>query len=437
MGKSSLNKFLFVFFLGSLSLTAQKLPFTLCEKTLQDSFCEAESERKNERMKGNVGGEAERIHSQFGAMSFLGGGSRRENTEMLFHTAKSAEGCGAGSSTLDTKNAEEGGESAKGKSESRLQSAHGSLYGEGKIGAKEGEGAGEKRETLHVTSVFVSSNVGESVGKEAEGKRHFAQKSERSAVESVINPSMNEEESAKASEPQDEKEKNFYAKRRALETLSALYRGEQLDVAPFLSESLSLTREMEEAFAQKKRNIKEENVKFALCLDSLKVVFTAYLYGELDFESAALMKELEKSLHKLLRRSRPCAQVYVKYADYLYAKIPASSSLLFKIPVFYRKALEKDANNTEARVKMACFYCFAATAATGNFNSFIEENEWGIEELSPTDRLNAYISYSLYYMKKNDTKKGLSYLRKAKEVISGNILAKLLEENYKKGVLSL
>lgn len=226
--------------------------------------------------------------------------------------------------------------------------------------------------------------------------------------------------------------------RRAEKNLSALYKGERVEGEPILLEFLKLTEELEEILSQKKHNTKEENAKFALCFDSLRVVYTAYLYGILDFESASRMKKAEKSICKLLKRATPSSEVYLKYADYLYAKIAVSPSVILKLPVLYRKALIKDPNNDEARVKLACFYCFAANEKTGNFNSFIERNEKNLELLdSLVDKLNAYVAYSIYYMKKYNSEKGGAYLEKAKEVLPGNILAELLEANYQKGILSL
>ncbi|CEM63067.1 hypothetical protein DWQ65_01600 [Treponema phagedenis] len=186
----------------------------------------------------------------------------------------------------------------------------------------------------------------------------------------------------------------------------------------------------------KERNIEKENQLLTLYLEYAKIVFTAYLFGSIN-QSFPKIHNMEKQIDVFLKRCKPNSSVCLKFADYLYARLPENRKVVFKLPVLYRKVLLQDSKNNEAKVKLACWYTFSAQETTSNTNSFIEENEALIEELSAVDRLNAYIVYSLYYMKKYNTKKGWKYLQKAEELFPSYILTERLRANYKKGILSL
>ena len=58
-----------------------------------------------------------------------------------------------------------------------------------------------------------------------------------------------------------------------------------------------------------------------------------------------------------------------------------------------------------------------------------------LKELNEIDRFNAFIWYSIFYMKIYDTKKGWEYFYKAKNLFPNHQIVLLLYENYKKGIL--
>lgn len=134
------------------------------------------------------------------------------------------------------------------------------------------------------------------------------------------------------------------------------------------------------------------------------------------------------------------AALYVRYADYLYTKIAVSShtfAIASALPVLYRKALLLDPDNTEAAVKLALLHIFPADQTTSNYNGFIETQEEFLEELPAADRFNAYLLYSIYYMKKYESGKGSAYLQKAATLFPDHMLLSHVRKNYEKGVFSL
>ena len=132
-------------------------------------------------------------------------------------------------------------------------------------------------------------------------------------------------------------------------------------------------------------------------------------------------------------------EVYLKYADYLYTKLPLPETKRFNtiltLPVLYRMALLKDKTNKAAFVKLSCWHVSSADETTSNFNSQIKATEEYIEELNEVDKFNAFIWYSIFYMKIYDTKKGWEYFYKAKNLFPNHQIVSLLYENYKKGIL--
>ena len=132
--------------------------------------------------------------------------------------------------------------------------------------------------------------------------------------------------------------------------------------------------------------------------------------------------------------------LYLRYADFLYTKLmlPGNAlSIAASLPVLYRKALLLNPDNTEALVKLACWHIFPADATTTRYNSFIESQEAYLEELSLADQGTAYLMYSIYYMKKYDSKKGRAYLAKAAALFPNHVLVLHLYDNYKKGIFAL
>jgi len=156
---------------------------------------------------------------------------------------------------------------------------------------------------------------------------------------------------------------------------------------------------------------------------------------------AKIIKKTDKDLKRFLKLSDLEGEVYLKYADYLYTKLPLPETKRFNtiltLPVLYRMALLKDKTNKAAFVKLSCWHVSSADETTSNFNSQIKATEKYIEELNEVDKFTAYIWYSIFYMKIYDTKKGWECFYKAKNIFPNHPIVSLLYENYKKGILNL
>ena len=158
-------------------------------------------------------------------------------------------------------------------------------------------------------------------------------------------------------------------------------------------------------------------------------------------EAQSFLKQAEKLTGKHAGFTRyQMSDLAMRYANYLYTKIGVPKNtfaIASAVPVLYRKALMLNPGNTEAAVKLACWHIFPADVTTGNYNSYIESEEEYLEELSATDRFNAYLLYSIYYMKKYESTKGRAYLQKAASLFPNHVLLLRVYENYRKGIFSL
>jgi len=191
---------------------------------------------------------------------------------------------------------------------------------------------------------------------------------------------------------------------------------------------------------KKNRNIKKQNELLILYLKHAEILSTIYNYGSMNNQSKVI-KKIDKDLKRFLKLSDLEGEVYLKYADYLYTNLPLPETKKFStiliLPVLYRMTLLKDKTNKAAFVKLSCWHVSSADETTSNFNSQIKATEKYIEELNEVDKFNAYIWYSIFYMKIYDTKKGWEYFYKAKNIFPNHSIVSLLYENYKKGILKL
>ena len=203
-----------------------------------------------------------------------------------------------------------------------------------------------------------------------------------------------------------------------------------------------LTDSLEKILLENKKNrdIKKQNELLISYLKHAEIISTIYNYGSMNHQ-AKIIKKIDKDLKRFLKLSDLEGEVYLKYADYLYTKLPLPETKRFNtiltLPVLYRMALLKDKTNKAAFVKLSCWHVSSADETTSNFNSQIKATEKYIEELNEVDKFNAYIWYSIFYMKIYDTKKGWECFYKAKNIFPNHPIVSLLYENYKKGILKL
>ena len=240
--------------------------------------------------------------------------------------------------------------------------------------------------------------------------------------------------------PLTDNEKELFSLEQSELLFEEFYRTGILDTDPFFIGLEKLEKDLIklQSMNEKERNSENENELLILYLEYAKIVSTVYYPGSINHRFMQI-QHIEKQITSFVKRRALSSAFYVKFADYLYPKLmlPNSGSVILTLPIVYRKALLKDLENNAAKIKLACWYVFAANTTTSNFNSFIEENESLIDELNTVDKFNAYITYSLYYMKVYNTDKGWMYLHKADALFPSHILVERLRNNYKKGMLSL
>ena len=190
-----------------------------------------------------------------------------------------------------------------------------------------------------------------------------------------------------------------------------------------------------------------ETEQLDLYFEHAKLISMLYVYegnrqcGKYDILIQHEAQGFLRQAGKLTGKHAGCTKeqmstLYMRYADYLYTKIglPKNTfTIASALPVLYRKALMLAPGNIEAAVKLACWHIFPADVSTMNYNSYIESKEEYIEWLSAADRFNAYLLYSIYYMKKYESDKGRAYLQKAAALFPNCVLLSHIYENYRQG----
>lgn len=252
--------------------------------------------------------------------------------------------------------------------------------------------------------------------------------------------SHRDQHTADSNVPLTDNEKELLSIEQSELLFEEFYRTGILDTAPFFVGLEKLENELAklQSTNKKERNSEKENELLVLYLEYAKIVSTVYYLGSINHRFLQI-QHMEKQITLFVKQCSLSSAFYEKLADYLYQKLmlPGNTSVVLTLPIAYRKALFKDSKNNAAKIKLACWYAFAANATTSNFNSFIEKSESLIDELNTIDKFNAYIAYSLYYMKVYNTYKGWMYLRKAAALFPSNMLVERLRANYKQGILSL
>jgi hypothetical protein len=173
-------------------------------------------------------------------------------------------------------------------------------------------------------------------------------------------------------------------------------------------------------------------------INSWKVLSALYSTGYLpEYENE--IAAFDASIVEKLKKAKLTSAVCLAYADYLYSKLSweiKNTKTVMALPVWYRRALLLEPNNTEANVKLALWYISAADENSRLWNAFIQRQEQNIELLGEADRFNAYLLYSMFYMKTYNVNKGFLYLNRAKELFPDNPLPALIAYNYEEGKLS-
>lgn len=147
------------------------------------------------------------------------------------------------------------------------------------------------------------------------------------------------------------------------------------------------------------------------------------------------IKDFDELLFPLIQKSKN-SEVINEYASYLYSKISWSKnsfSIIEELPYWYKKSMQL--NNLTAELFYSAWLINAVKAKESNWISYIKQKEYLLDELKiqKKDFFALYLSYSIFYMKIHDIKKGFEYLSKAEKLYPNNYECALLEINYKNG----
>lgn len=124
-------------------------------------------------------------------------------------------------------------------------------------------------------------------------------------------------------------------------------------------------------------------------------------------------------------------------SDYIYSEFAWKKDTSKNVSVLhniYRKILSKEKNNEKALLKLSLWYIYASNYNTSNWNAFIIQQEEKIETLNKTDKFDAYLLYSIFYLRNYNTQKSKLYLEKAKQLYIDNPNSYILEHNFSKGI---
>ena len=186
-----------------------------------------------------------------------------------------------------------------------------------------------------------------------------------------------------------------------------------------------------------KKSYDNDSSMLANYIDACTLLSYEYATGELSsYEN--LVENLEKELNSVIKKYRNDPDILLKYSDFLYSEFSWNKNnfhIIQRLPIIYRRICSISPGNKVAQLKLALWYANASNKKTGNWNSFIKAQEKNVSLLSGFDLYNAYILYSMFYLKSYDTQSGLAYLQKAKELYPNNALASLVEYNYSKGII--
>jgi hypothetical protein len=165
-------------------------------------------------------------------------------------------------------------------------------------------------------------------------------------------------------------------------------------------------------------------------------VLSSLLVSDTDRTYVRLLTDFEKASRNKIYTSHD-AETITLYAEYLYSKLSWEKSnftIIEQLPVWYAKNVLLN-NDKKSLLDMAVWYISATDDTTLLWNSFIKKQEYLIDDLdlSNIDRFNYCLSYSIFYMKILDTKKGSLYLARAEQFFPDSIQLAIIEENYKRG----
>ena len=220
--------------------------------------------------------------------------------------------------------------------------------------------------------------------------------------------------------------------------LESFYKDSSMDAKRVINSSKKLETILFSSIGRgmNKRDVDAEAEILALYLMHANILTFAHDMGAI--KDASVTKELDANIAIFMQAIKQTVQTYLKYADYLFLKLPHGSNLaIHALPIIYRKVLLIDRDNVEARVKLAMWYITPSNENTSNFRGFIESAEKFIEELESVDRFNACLWYSIYYMKCYNERKSFEYLKQANMIFPHHVYIAHLWNNYKNGIIGM
>lgn len=195
-----------------------------------------------------------------------------------------------------------------------------------------------------------------------------------------------------------------------------------------------------EFISEKVYNLKNEYEKFTYektFIQFLQYLYVYSSYAIMDENIQREIKELSKFVNKSISQNLYSAEVLNSYLDFIWSEVSWKKynfSIINSYPVFLRNLSKSEKYHNHAMFKFASWYVFATDKTMSEWNTFIKNQEYIIEELNDVEKYNAYLTYSIFYMKMGFHSKGIELLTKAEKIFPENLMAYILSENYKKGV---
>lgn len=189
--------------------------------------------------------------------------------------------------------------------------------------------------------------------------------------------------------------------------------------------------------------IKNQNILLA-AIRSAEVVSCYLTVNASEYRTMSRLLEAEKSLKRYLAYGKAIrqfseeerAELLLAFSDYLFSQIPWNTKrvgVIMNLPVWYRKILLLESKNLQAKIKLVAWYSHSVSYMYPQKIQWIKKREPFFANMSKIDRFNAYVTYSMFYMRTLETQKAYEYLESAKKNFPQNSYVTFIEENYAKG----
>lgn len=166
-----------------------------------------------------------------------------------------------------------------------------------------------------------------------------------------------------------------------------------------------------------------------------------------EYRTMSKLFEAEKSLKRYLANGKSFRQfgkeertkILLAFSDYLFSQITWNTKrveVIMHFPIWYRKVLLLEPKNFSAKLKLVSWYSHSTTYAYPRQIQWLQDHESYFANMPEIDRFNAYVDYSMFYMRTLETQKAFKYLSRAREIFANNPYAQMIEDFYVGGEIS-